>query len=492
MLTTDKQNRLVRLPLSRPQQRTQSTQISERISVTLDEHHPTATRPSRNHQTPKRDIHCAQDCIYDFLLWMVKTWSSDKVLNEFKQLFIYYCEVTELEVLKALGDIIYGNDEIEFRNTLKRACYILINNWDSARNYSAIQTLVELLSDPSISRKTVSPTLGRLRAWLRNFVNSKDYQEIKLFVQKFNITTEVEEPAHWSERYASYLLVPQYVNPENSVEQRAAARERSQQLKKQFKFNLAMYVARSQSAVPKDRPLPNPTALGDEVLRLIKRIVARRGTFSYANLANIFLKQTDGLPYQEFKQSLQKYLIFSTSSREHANSLNLKLSKKLNELYVEYEDQPVDKALVLRTCNRVIECLTTEDRQHPSELFILLLSQGNPLTLVITLLKLILICRNSRTHLESRIAMLISYYEQYAQEDCQFIVNFMEIFNITFAIYAENVEYNLVSMNGEASQSKTDAASYRVFSQQLRRVQVEAESPDAALEEGESSIADDL
>ena len=55
-----------------------------------------------------------------------------------------------------------------------------------------------------------------------------------------------------------------------------AARALSQQLKDRFKFDLAMYVARSQSATSPEQLPKNPTALGDNVLMLIKAIVTRR------------------------------------------------------------------------------------------------------------------------------------------------------------------------------------------------------------------------
>ena len=424
----------------------------------------------------ERNLQKAQETIYRFLLNGVKQWPSRQVLSEFRHLFVHYCDVNSPEAIQSLGDIIFSKNEVEFRHTLKRSCYILVNNWDANRNYVAIQELIEIFEDPAIFQRTLSPALGRLRLWLVNFIKSKDYQNLKLFACKHEIL-EVEGDAHWSQRYTSYLLVPQYVDLENSLEEREAARELSRQLKDRFKFNLAMYIARSQSSILRQKPAKNPTSLGDEVLRLIKLIVARRGDFSYKNLANIFLEQIKDLSYQEVKQSLQKYLVFAVVDREFVKTLNLQLTEKFETLYAEHDDDPIDDALLLRTCNRAIEYLTTENHQEPSPLFVLLLSQGNPLTLVVTLLKIILVCQHARTHLETCIAKLISYYEHFPEEECHWIINFMEIFNVTFAIHAENVQYNLVCMkSGRLNQpSLKDIDSYRVFSQ-LKHGWFEAES----------------
>jgi predicted nucleic acid-binding protein len=428
------------------------------IGDKLTKHQP-LVQPGRS----QRDVLKAQEAIYEFLLGIVKTWSPDDVLQEFRHLFIYHTNSISSNTLPYLYEIVFSNQEQEFRNTIKRSCYILINNWDIARSHQSIQDLIHLFSDPILFRSTISPTLKRLREWLRNFVASSDFQELKLFAARY----DDHGKSHWSQRYASYLLVPQYVNLQNPLEQRQAARNLSKQLKEKFKFDLAMYTALSQCAASKARKPANPTGLGDEVLRLIKRIVAKRGFFSYPNLARIFLNQTKSLSYREFKRSLSKYLIFSVEHHELASAIKSQLSEKFSTLYSDHDHEMVNDALLLRTCNRVIEYLTTEDHEKPSSLFVLLLSQGNSLTLVIILLKVILICRYSRTHLEARIADLILHYEDYLEEECQAVIHFFEIFSITMAIYAENTEYNLVHMPNSYSPDhlKADSEAYRIFSQ---------------------------
>jgi hypothetical protein len=421
-----------------------------------------SSQPPKNNRS-RRDVSQAQEIIYNHLLEIVKTWSPDDVLVEFRHLFINHVDTVSSDTLPALYEIVFANQEQEFRNTLKRACYILINNWDIARSHKSIQQLIHLFSDPVLNRHTLSPTLKRLRSWLKNFVDSSDFQELKLFTAKYDDQDEL----HWSQRYTSYLLVPQYINLKNPIEQREAARALSRQLKDKFKFELALYTARCETAVPKEKLPRNPTSLGENGLRLIKMIVARRGKFSYANLANIFVNQTKTLNYQDFKRSLREYLLFSVEHHGFVETLKTQLSEKLDILYTNHNDKVITDALLLRTSNRVIEYLTTENHQEPTSLFVMLLSKGNPLTLVVVLLKIVLVCKYARTHLEARIADLIKYYEGFPEEECQWVVNFFEIFNITMAIYAENVEYNLVDMNNHNSpeQTKLSLDAYRIFSQ---------------------------
>lgn len=435
------------------------------FSNVLSESHQTERRIKPNQLGLKTQQ--AQEMIYHFLLELVRQQPPAKVLLEFKDLFIEYkATVDNIEAIKAVSELVSVNNEKEFQHTLKRCCYILVNNWDTSRNYSSIKELIELVADPKSTKRSFSPSLSRiksrLKAWLGNFVNSQDYQELKLFISKYGYDKE-----HWSSRYTSYLLVPQYTNLNNPVEQREAARTLSKKLKDKFKFELAMYTARSQSPAIIDKKLKNPTALGDEVLRFIKMIVVKRGTFSYINLAKIFLEQTTGVNYRFFKISLQKYLIFSVFNQDFIEILNKQLAEKLARLYENHHEAQLDEALLLRTCNKVIEYLITENQHEPSPLFILLLSKGNHLTLVIVLLKIILICPNARTHLETCLAKLIQYYVNYPEDECKWAINFFEVFQITFAIHADNVQYNLIRMNTEETNEVSEATldSYRVFSQ---------------------------
>jgi hypothetical protein len=412
----------------------------------------------------QQNLQDAQEKIYSYLLGMIKSREPEDVLSEFRRLFIDCLELQSSS--RRLG--VYGafqeKDEQEFRYTLKRCCYILINNWESHRKYKYINDLVNIFTEYKITIDSYVISQKNLyRGWIINFIQSSDYQELKLFANRYE--EQIKGP--WINRYSSYLLLAQSYNQENPREQQEAARRMSRALKDKFKFDLAMYIARSQSGSVNICRSKNPTILGENVIRLIKSIVIRKGVFSYDNVANIFIKQTQKQTLKEFKRSLRKYLFFSVQQKEITEILQQQLLYELNSWKEEHNQEVVNKDWLLRICNRLLDCLTTENGREPSQLFVMLLSQGNPLTLVVILLKIILISRNSRSHLELRIAELIRYYNNYPESECYWVINFIEIFNITFTIYAENVEYNLIKMKEEEliEEQKYDLDSYRVFSQ---------------------------
>ncbi|MDZ8050518.1 MAG: hypothetical protein RMX68_011105 [Aulosira sp. ZfuVER01] len=417
---------------------------------------------------PKQiSLQSPQEKLYSFLVEIVQKWPSEDVLREFKRLFIDFLDSVNFGKATGIYEISFLETEQDFYYTVKRCFYIIVNNWEAQRKYKQIQELIKLFDTYKPSIDTTDPRTQIFQGWLKNFVGSQDYKALKVLASKYKKQALKQEGKNnWANRYTSYLLVAQSYDAKRPKEQQEVARKLSKQMKDKYKFELAMYIARSQSAASSTNRYRNPSILGDNVLRIIKMIVLKKGVFSYENLANIFLKQTKNQTFKNFKESIQKYLFFTVENKELVTAVTQHLSEKLYPWKQESNEDIITNNLILRTCTRVIDSLTIETGKEPSPLFILLLAGGNPLTLVIILLKIILICRNARSHLEIRIADLINYYESYPENECNWFINFLEFFNITFAIYAENVEYNLIKMKEDnQSCNSQNLDDYRVFSQ---------------------------
>ncbi len=423
-------------------------------------------------------FYLAQQQLYDDLLDSARKLPPVESLAEFEALFFSHSSSVEAEVSPFLYQILFANDEQEFHNTLKRACYILINNWDRSCQSDMVHAMLSLFDHASLRKATFSPSMKRLRQWLLNFAASQDFEAVKLFAtQRIGPT----HPGSWSSRYVTYQLTAQAIDSSNSLEQKEAARKMARRLKNKFKHELAMYTAFSQSSSRLDSKYPNPTVLGDEVLRLIKTILVRRGPFSYRNVARIFQQQTAGTTYKEYKESLAEYLCFSIAQPEFLTVVEASLGRCLTQIYPEKDTAEMEPSLVLRTCNRLIDLLTTEDSRQPSPLFEELLTKGNPLNQAVLMLKIVLISPNSQFYLEARLASVISYYRPYMEAECRSVVQLLEICDVMFAIYSDNVEYNLVRVKPKQEKSTTqnepeqneseNIEDFRIFSRSLRAAQ---------------------
>ncbi|MCU0544187.1 MAG: hypothetical protein MUE44_18760 [Oscillatoriaceae cyanobacterium Prado104] len=425
-----------------------------------------AARSPANTNSSELSIYQAQDIIYKFFLHHINNSAPQLVWQEFKNLFIELIAPVDPKLIQAIHTIISFDSQLEFNNLFKRCCYILLNNWVSHRQYQFALDLVTIISERSQSAPDADNSLKSLRLWLANFVSSADYEEIQAFVSKY----DTQQQTHWTSRYEPYLLVSRYLDATSSHEEREAAKLQSQQLKDKYKFELAMYTSRSQSAVFRSKTYHNPTLLGDETLRLIKIILVNRGSLSYPSLAKIFLNQSQYVTYKQFKESLIKYLFYYAEHTDFMERIQRKLLENLETLYRDNDGEIVNSSLQFRTCNHIIKCLTVENTGEPSALFLIFFSHLNPLSLAILLLKLVLISPNSRTNLELYLARLIQYHQEHSAIDCQWLINFLEICQIALTIYGENVQYNLVNMSENNLDDRliVDLNNCRVFSQQKK------------------------
>ncbi|MEG4284804.1 hypothetical protein QUB68_16880 [Microcoleus sp. A006_D1] len=427
---------------------------------------PEAQSPQPTAQLKKSEltVSAAQDIIYKFFIYHINNSASEVVLQQFKKIFIELIAPVNPKLIQAIYTIIEFNSQLEFNNLFKRCCYILLNNWITQRKYQLARDLIQIISQRTLSEPQADNCLKILRVWLTNFVNSQDYEDLQLSVFKYGDYQPV--PHNWTSRYQPYLLAAQYLDAKNTIEQRQTARLLSQQLKDKYKFDLAMYTSRSQSAAFKFKKSYNPTLLGDEALRLIKIILINRGSRSYRSLANIFLTQTQNITYKQFKEYLIKYLFFYDKVFTHNDISQENIINLLEIFYPENDGDTLNSGMQLRTCNYLIKCLTVENSAEPTALF-LCATQLNPLTLAILILKIILISPHSRTYLELCLARLIQYYQDILPDECHGLINFLEVCQIALTIYGENVQYNLVNMSEKQQEEQLfiDLNNCRVFSQ---------------------------
>jgi hypothetical protein len=219
-------------------------------------------------------IEQAQQRIYEFFLEIVRRKSSDEVLADFKNLFLNFSEDHNPEIAEALDQILTAYNEKEFFYTLRRCCYILINNWTVSNNRVSIQSLIDIFNHPSIHKKPKSIKLRTIRIWLQMFIQSEDFQSLQLFA--LHLDDHNKQDQKWGNRFASYLLAYQYTNPASPLEQRQAANLLAQKLKNKFKFDLAMYTARVGNHSSVQNHQTNPTSLSNNVINLVTLMLTKK------------------------------------------------------------------------------------------------------------------------------------------------------------------------------------------------------------------------
>ncbi len=388
------------------------------------------------------DIDKAQQCIYKFFLEIIKTHSDNEILDQFNRLFIRYEPIDSHEAYSALGQIIFYNKEDDFNYTILRCCYILNNNWIVNRNIRACQQLVDLFLSNFISTPTKIFKLNTLKQWLQKFVQSAEYNKLRSLSGRPAIYRSYD---NWAERFSTYILASEYNDPTKPVEQRRYAENLSRKLKKQFKFDLALYTAKID-ARGSNSQLKNPTSLGDGVLNLIKRVLNKQGNQNFRNIAQNLYKQTTYLSFGEFKDKLLDYLGISADSSDPSN-LKETILYKLITLLEHQDDQQMTMSLLNITCNRLLRHILLDDHRHPSRFLQSALDSQNFLGSIIILLKIVLLFPDSRRYLEGYVAELLKFFSAYSEEECSDFINFLDVLNVTLAIFDDDTDYCLIKMN---------------------------------------------
>ncbi|NJK35491.1 MAG: hypothetical protein HC919_11375 [Oscillatoriales cyanobacterium SM2_2_1] len=230
-------------------------------------------------------VDTSQRIIYDFFLDTVKRSAPSRVLKDFQSLFLFLDLPHGQRVQQSVEDLVASYNEQEFRYTLQRCCYILINNWTVSGHTDSIVPLINLFS-PSLLRKTTSSLkVNTLRCWVHNFVKSDAFQSLRLFCSHH--VPELFADLHiapWSRRFSIYFLAAQYSSAQSSLEQRQAAAALVRQIKHEFRQNLALFTARhGERAI-------DPTGLGRQTLELVQQMLEWRGDHSYQAIAEQFFR----------------------------------------------------------------------------------------------------------------------------------------------------------------------------------------------------------
>jgi hypothetical protein len=418
-----------------------------------------AVDSSNGEVTVHRRLYEAQHILYDYFLKSVQTEQPAELIRTFRTLFLYQTDSMETPALSALYTLVSANAQDLCLEAIKRICYILINNWNTQRHYTAISALFEVFVDPVLHRSSASAMLTRLRCWLIKFIQSQDFQELQLYRPDLQQNSE-----SWTKRYTSYLLAAQSYNTKNPYEQRLAAQSQSRQQRERFKFSLAMYTAYGRQH---HRKYENPTTLDSNILMLIRKLLVRRGKFDYKHLATLFLAQSKQAKFSSFKQGFLRYLLLTVVGTPAEGLIQRHLGSRLQEIYPHRDLDVIDEALLLRMANRVIDTCTIESTGRMSPLLQEALATKDVLTPTILLLRIVLVSPRSQSHLDVRIAALIELHALKDEASCHDFIQFLEVLRIASTIHLQDVEYNLVTMKKAGLKdpsNPSETAEYRFFS----------------------------
>ncbi|HLP90249.1 MAG TPA: hypothetical protein VK184_16885 [Nostocaceae cyanobacterium] len=407
--------------------------------------------------------------IYQHLLHLVQMESPSQMIERCKSLFVEGVGYPEPEILLILDKITASKQATEeFKFFLNRCCHILINRWHlQPQLHSFIAELVNLLDyEPTRSRSFSHRyrEIRRLRELVKLFTTSEQYVILQRFTQVVNQALPAEnskenQPLITLMRRYPYLYEHCLMGEDSTFEQQQTVKQLQAQAQKKYEIDLSQYITykvRRSQVIQKVseaeanrilRPVGNPTLLSDrELYATLKQFMGKaEGGHTYNELAQRFLKySTQVSNFRAFKDDLYEYLTSSVDQQYGKRQFNQRLYNQLQNTLPQADSQKLNDFLVVRTCSQLLNFLVVNSPSSPQHFtFVdLITNQGSLLTIGL-LLKIVLICKKIKPHLEKRLAILFNHYESSTTNCIGWLVKVLEQVNIALSIHFGNIDLSL-------------------------------------------------
>ena len=420
--------------------------------------------------TPPRveDPSLEEQILYNHLIYCVKRESPTQLIERFRHLFIDGIGYPDPEIAQALSRITASKlAEQQFKHILNRCCHILVNSWRRhPKHQVAIADLVALFKSPSSKS-----TNKRLQELVQIFTQSEEYLALQRLKGLFpggekapaantaNNQASNRPLAKLINRYP-YLYTHYLLGEGSSSEEQQTIRQLQAQRQRQFEINLSQYATylvrrvqisrqtSSTSAAQIIQPVRNPTLLSDRELFLaLKQFVGKvEGSYTYRELAQCFLTHScTTQSYLTFKDDLYEYLITSIEPEYGRHQFNERLYKQIKNTFPQFNSQKVDDLLLVRTCCQLFSFLVESPKQPEHLLFIDLISNIGSRQTTGLLLKIALLSRKAKPHLEKRFSILFNHYESQVVNDILWLVESLENLNLALIVNFGTVDLSFIT-----------------------------------------------
>ncbi|MDB9525060.1 hypothetical protein PN498_03605 [Oscillatoria sp. CS-180] len=393
-----------------------------------------------NHQTASAAE--LEDHLYTHLQQCRQREDADTVLQRFSDLFVEadvtYPDSFVWDVLVELAYRPYS--EREFKYTLNRCSYTLINPWSTQpRDHWAIPALVQLFESIPDSPARHSET-QRIRELSRRFTKTDQYAALRRFANLIDEEGEVEKSiddqpvAKQLKRYP-FLYDSSLLTKDSDQDQKMQVGKLRRGAEADLGVKLARYCNQQKHGA--SRKITNPTRLSstelDQALAYYTGKV--EGNRSHRDLAQMFRAYSKTVrSFRDFKEEFLEYLLSPLADADPRyvnNHFGKALRQYLRETLHDFDGQRLTDFIVITTCQKLLNFLVVQGRPQPvfRRFWQLLNEVGHTLTVGL-LLRVVLFCSTVKPWLENRLTVLFNYHERCACKEVPWLMDTLEHTNV--------------------------------------------------------------
>ncbi|NER78387.1 MAG: hypothetical protein F6K42_02190 [Leptolyngbya sp. SIO1D8] len=393
---------------------------------------------SSNNQASSAEL---EGHIYDHLRNCRQQESADAVLARFQQLFIQADGYSEPLVWEALTELAHRpQSEREFKYTLNRCSYTLVNPWyTETNNHWAIPELVRLFETiPTAPAKQYET--HRIRHLSQGFMQTEQYAALKRFANLFDegadsVDSRSDQPISSQLKRYPFLYDSSLLTKDSDQHQKNHVGELRLQAETKIGIKLARY--HSQKALGAGSQFPNPTRLSPaELERALAYYTGKvEGNRSHRDLAQMFQTYSKTVrSFRDFKEEFLEYLLAPLADADPRyvnNNFGRALRQYLRDTLQDFNGQRLTDFIVITTCQKLLNFLVVQGRQQPvfRRFWQLLHEVGHTLTVGL-LLRIVLFCSAVKPWLENRLSVLFHHHERYSCEEVPWLIDTLEHANV--------------------------------------------------------------
>lgn len=418
------------------------------------------------------DLECS--IVYQYLHHRAATQSPEEVIQEFQNIF-QLGKNQNVQVTQALGEIIISE---QFNEFLSNCFYTILNCWsdtpESRFNAEKLLDTLDLIS----SQKSLDRRRKKSLILIENYRKSSSYLQVKAIVA-------IIKSQNSSEYNLKSSLITDGVSNSNSIEVNSflvrypylykcflPQSDRFDRLKlvieqlakdrqQEFEFLLSKYIiyrfrlkqlakmkllAKGAGKIITKADSPSLLSQKDFKIALqqyIGKIDSQRTVLqqSQSFIAENHLRNS----YQEFKQDLHCFLTGNITPRNSNYQFDRLLDRKLKEIFPQSDAKPINRTLILQTCRQLFSFLIIDPTQpSKSDRLSELITNLGTARVMLILVKITLICPESKPDLEQKICSLVTYYQQESIQNTVWLIKSLEHLLIAFSIYFGKIDVPIV------------------------------------------------
>ena len=424
----------------------------------------------------KQSIEPEIKLICDYWHQSASSKSPTQVIIEFKSLFLQG-RVENLEVSQALEKIVASASELQFSQIFSHCFYLILDCWVEVKGLTHTEELINILElanqassydrrrkqlIQSIKSYQQTKAYNRLRAVISllsykaidnnnaraamaqalssgsqeaNLIDINTYLPRYTFLYSFFAPLQTEN----LDRLNQYILDLQCDRQQNFEFQLSKHLIYRFRLKQVAKMKLM-----SKGAEKIITKANNPLLLSEKAFKIAlqqyfgkvdsnKTVLERARRF----VADCSSRNS----YQAFKQDLQRFLLRNIQPRNSNYQFDRELAAKLDNIFVQSNDKPLNDTLILQTCRQLFSFLVIDisETENTHKFANLIVNLGTAQTMTI-LTKIVLICPESRSDLEKKIALIVAHHQLVPIHDVPWLFKSLEHLLMAFSIYFGSID----------------------------------------------------